>query len=98
MWRKAINELDVEELLEAFKRARVLVVGDVMMDEFLWGKVERISPQAPVPVVAVEQSSRLLGGAANVVHNVCALGGRAELCGVVGRDPMGEEILRMLQG
>jgi len=97
MWRKAINELDVEELLEAFKRARVLVVGDVMMDEFLWGKVERISPEAPVPVVAVEQSSQLLGGAANVVHNVCALGGRAELCGVVGRDPTGEEVLRMLR-
>ena len=66
------------------------------MDEFIWGDVSRISPEAPVPVLDVERETRLLGGAANVVRNMGALGAEAILCGVVGDDAMGREILSTL--
>jgi D-beta-D-heptose 7-phosphate kinase/D-beta-D-heptose 1-phosphate adenosyltransferase len=75
---------------------RVLVVGDVMLDEFLWGKVTRISPEAPVPVVEVESHSSHLGGAGNVARNIRALGGGAALAGVVGRDSAGERVQQAL--
>ncbi len=81
---------------DELKKARVLVVGDVMHDVFIWGKVKRISPEAPVPVVEVSRETALLGGAANVVNNVLALGARAVMAGVVGRDPAGEAVLREL--
>jgi D-beta-D-heptose 7-phosphate kinase/D-beta-D-heptose 1-phosphate adenosyltransferase len=71
---------------------RVLVIGDVMLDEFIWGKVARISPEAPVPVVEVTDQSFHLGGAGNVARNVRALGGQATLAGVVGRDAAGERL------
>jgi D-glycero-beta-D-manno-heptose-7-phosphate kinase len=71
---------------------RVLVLGDVMLDEFVWGRVARISPEAPVPVVEVLGHSFHLGGAGNVAANVRALGGRAMLAGVVGRDAAGEQV------
>ncbi len=60
--------------LEVFPERRILVVGDVMMDQFIWGEVSRISPEAPVPVVKVKEESYLLGGAANVVNNLLGLG------------------------
>ena len=70
----------------ASRGARVLVVGDLMLDQFVWGDVERISPEAPVPVVQVRRArKRRPGGAGNVVSNVVALGGRAGACGLVGR-------------
>jgi len=75
---------------------RVLVVGDVMLDEFLWGKVTRISPEAPVPVVEVEAHSFHLGGAGNVARNIRALGGEAVLAGIVGRDTAGERVQQAL--
>ncbi len=79
-------------LLRAMREKRVLVVGDVMLDEFIWGKVARISPEAPVPVVEVTDQSFHLGGAGNVARNVRALGGQATLAGVVGRDAAGERL------
>jgi D-beta-D-heptose 7-phosphate kinase/D-beta-D-heptose 1-phosphate adenosyltransferase len=72
------------------------VVGDIMTDRFIWGKVSRISPEAPVPVVLVEKETFLPGGAANVVNNVYSLGGEVSLCGVVGDDEMGQKIIREL--
>jgi D-glycero-beta-D-manno-heptose-7-phosphate kinase len=84
-------------LLRLFPRVRVLVVGDLMLDQFIWGSVERISPEAPVPVVQVTAESFRLGGAANVVNNVRALGGIAAVCGVVGRDAAGRRLVRELQ-
>lgn len=75
---------------------RVAVVGDVVLDQFVYGAVERISPEAPVPVVEVEREVYLLGGAANVVHNLRALGAEVALLGVVGADPMAERIRREL--
>jgi rfaE bifunctional protein kinase chain/domain len=79
-------------LLRAMSRGKVLVVGDVMLDEFLWGRVARISPEAPVPVVEVTRQSFHVGGAGNVARNVRSLGGAAVLAGVVGRDSAAEKI------
>jgi D-glycero-beta-D-manno-heptose-7-phosphate kinase len=75
---------------------RVMVLGDVMLDEFLWGTVARISPEAPVPVVEVTRQSYHLGGAGNVAANVCALGGTAVLAGVVGSDAAAERVRESL--
>jgi D-beta-D-heptose 7-phosphate kinase/D-beta-D-heptose 1-phosphate adenosyltransferase len=77
---------ELSALIEAAAGRPILVVGDVMLDHFVIGRVERISPEAPVPVVCFEQEQYRLGGAANVAHNVAALGGRAELLGLVGDD------------
>ena len=79
-------------LVRRFRGVRVLVVGDLMLDTFIWGRVDRISPEAPVPVVRVTADDTRAGGAGNVVGNVAALGGRAAACGVVGRDAAGREV------
>jgi len=76
-----------DELLEKFSRQRVLVVGDVMLDWFIWGSVSRISPEAPVPVVEVQRESRFPGGAANVARNITPFGGTVDLAGLLGIDP-----------
>lgn len=77
---------------EAVRRARVLVAGDVMLDRYWFGEVERISPEAPVPVVKVARCEDRLGGAANVARNIAALGGQATLVGIVGDDEPGRNI------
>jgi len=82
--------------IDQFSKATVLVLGDIIMDEYIWGDVSRISPEAPVPVVDVRQETKMLGGAANVVNNITSLGGRAILCGVVGRDRTGAEIIERI--
>ena len=84
------------QAIDRFSEARIAVLGDIIMDEFIWGDVSRISPEAPVPVLDVERETRLLGGAANVVRNMGALGADAVLCGVVGDDAMGQEIVSEL--
>src|ERR1700752_3579799 len=73
-------------ILAAAAKARVLVVGDVMLDQFIWGNVARISPEAPVPIVDFERESFMPGGAANVARNLTSLGVRTDLFGAVGRD------------
>lgn len=83
--------------MAALKKGAVLVVGDVMLDHYLWGEVERTTPEAPVPVVRHERDSWALGGAANVAHNIVSLGGKAVLIGAIGKDPQGEEMLRCLK-
>jgi rfaE bifunctional protein kinase chain/domain len=82
--------------LSRFDKANVLVLGDIMMDRFIWGKVSRISPEAPVPVVLVEKETFLLGGAANVVNNIHSLGGKVLPCGIVGDDEMGQKVISEL--
>jgi D-beta-D-heptose 7-phosphate kinase/D-beta-D-heptose 1-phosphate adenosyltransferase len=84
------------KILGKVSKVKILVVGDIMMDRFIWGKVSRISPEAPVPVVTVEKETFLLGGAANVVNNIHALGGNVTLCGVIGDDEMGQKIIKKL--
>jgi len=78
--------------VDAFRGKRVLVLGDVMLDRYLWGRVERISPEAPVPVVDVERETFSLGGAANVAHNLAALGAEPLLLGMVGDDAGGARL------
>jgi rfaE bifunctional protein kinase chain/domain len=84
-------------LLQAMRGRVVLVVGDVMLDEFLWGKVVRISPEAPVPVVEVTDQTFHLGGAGNVASNIRSLGGEALLTGVVGADAAAERVRTALR-
>ncbi len=81
-----------------FPGASVLVIGDLILDHYVWGRVSRISPEAPVPVVHVESESLKLGGAANVFNNILALGGQADLCGVIGADESGRLLLKELGG
>jgi len=83
--------------IDRFPSTRTLVVGDVMLDHYIWGDVSRISPEAPVPVVNVTKESVLLGAATNVVNNVHALGGKVDVCGVIGHDEAGRQLTRMLR-
>lgn len=76
--------------ITALTHARVLVIGDVMLDKYLWGDVQRISPEAPVPVVRIKDTSVTLGGAGNVAANITGLGARATVVGLIGTDPTGE--------
>ena len=95
-----ITDTDKEILKRAirgFSSLRVLIIGDIIIDHFIWGSVNRISPEAPVPVVNVTRENLLLGGAANVLNNINAMGGKAEICGVVGDDVMGDHLLGMLK-
>ncbi|PJJ59223.1 bifunctional heptose 7-phosphate kinase/heptose 1-phosphate adenyltransferase [Hymenobacter chitinivorans] len=81
----------------AFNRLTVLIVGDVMMDAYVWGKASRLSPEAPVPVVNVSRTEQRLGGAANVALNVQALGATPLLCAVIGEDTGGNQLLELLR-
>jgi len=92
----ALSPARARALLKRMRGRHVVVLGDVMLDEFLWGTVGRISPEAPVPVVEVTRQSYHLGGAGNVAANVCALGGTAVLAGVVGSDPAAERVRESL--
>ncbi len=83
--------------VKKFSESRILVIGDLMLDHYIWGTVKRISPEAPVPVVNVTSETMLLGGAANVCHNIFSLGGKTDLGGVIGQDPSGEWIARRLR-
>jgi len=83
---------------ELFKGVRVLVVGDVMLDRYWFGSVDRVSPEAPVPVLAVKRRERRAGGAANVAHNIVALGANCHLLSVIGDDASGDELEDMVKG
>ena len=85
------------KFVDQFPRTRTLVVGDVMLDHYVWGSVSRISPEAPVPVVSVTKENVLLGGASNVVNNIHSLGGGVSVCGVIGRDDAGRQLIHMLR-
>jgi rfaE bifunctional protein kinase chain/domain len=87
----------VNQNLDFLDSVSVLVVGDIMLDRYLWGDTRRISPEAPVPVVEIERETHTLGGAANVANNLAALGVRCELFGMIGRDNAGIELQAMLQ-
>ena len=82
--------------ISAFAGVRVLVIGDLILDQFTYGKVERISPEAPVPVFKVEEERQMLGGAGNVVANLCALGCKVSFIGIVGKDTNGRKIAKLL--
>jgi D-beta-D-heptose 7-phosphate kinase/D-beta-D-heptose 1-phosphate adenosyltransferase len=87
-----ISSNRAHELIERFASRRIVVFGDVMLDRFMIGRVARISPEAPVPVVVFDHEEIRLGGAANVAHNLCALGGSVDLIGVIGQDDAAAEL------
>lgn len=93
------KKLKLPSLLSAvgnFRKAHLLVIGDIILDQFIWGKVSRINPEAPVPVVEVEKTTFRLGGAGNVAAGITALGGSVSLCGILGDSRYGDEVFRLL--
>src|SRR2546425_7644274 len=91
-----MNRTRVEQILHRFSGKTILVLGDVMLDEFIWGKVGRISPEAPVPVVEVVEETYRLGGSANVAANIRGLDGRPVPIGIIGRDTASKRIEEIL--
>jgi len=87
----------LEKIFSRFEKLKILIIGDVMVDSYLWGKVERISPEAPVPVVSLIKRESRPGGAANVALNVQALGAEAVICSVIGTDARSAEFIQMLK-
>ena len=92
-----ISARGLERLVKGFSDLSILVLGDVILDAYIWGEVDRICPEAPVPVVDVRLESKMLGGAGNVVSNIKTLGGDVSLCGVIGNDPDGQIIGDLLK-
>jgi len=88
---------DLIEYINTFPRTKILVIGDIILDEYIWGDVSRISPEAPVPVVDIINETRRLGGAANVLNNIISLGGQAILCGVIGDDVCGKYLIEQIE-
>jgi rfaE bifunctional protein kinase chain/domain len=87
----------VQEIFSSFSNQNVLIIGDAMVDAYRWGTIERMSPEAPVPVVSVHKSENRLGGAANVALNIKALGGNATLCSIIGTDSQGVIFKELMQ-
>jgi rfaE bifunctional protein kinase chain/domain len=88
---------DFKQLFTAFEHIKVGVIGDMMLDTYLWGHVERISPEAPVPVVTLDQRENRIGGAGNVALNLASLGARVTAFSVIGKDADGKELEKMLE-
>ncbi len=89
--------MTLQEIFKSFNKLNVLIIGDVMIDSYMWGNVNRISPEAPVPVVSVNKKENRLGGAANVALNIQALGGNAILCSVIGADENSKLFFNLLK-
>lgn len=88
--------MTIEKIFESFKGLNVLIIGDVMLDSYIWGVVERISPEAPVPIINVKKKDFRLGGAANVALNILALGATPVLCALIGDDDDGKKLLQQM--
>src|SRR5665213_1642535 len=93
---KTLSASRARQILAAAQKTRVLVVGDVMLDQFIWGHVSRISPEAPVPVVDFARESFMPGGAANVARNLVCLGTPVELFGAIGKDDAARKLVKLL--
>lgn len=89
-------ERRLSTIIDSFKGLRVVVVGDVMLDEYMWGEIERISPEAPVQVLLAKSQNDILGGAANVANNLASMGCNVELVGVAGEDQWGDKLEKLL--
>jgi D-beta-D-heptose 7-phosphate kinase/D-beta-D-heptose 1-phosphate adenosyltransferase len=95
--KRPVSRKRALEIIGNFPSSRVLVLGDLMVDHFIWGKVSRISPEAPVPVVEVTKENLMMGGSGNVVSNIHAIGGRVAVAGIIGPDGMGDWLQAKLQ-
>ena len=91
------RESNYKKLFEDFNKLNIMIIGDVMIDAYLWGKVDRISPEAPIPIVALKQREYRMGGAANVAMNVNALGATPILCSAIGADEKGDLFIELMQ-
>jgi rfaE bifunctional protein kinase chain/domain len=91
------KQSNYKKLFEDFNKLTILVIGDVMVDSYLWGKVERISPEAPIPIVALRKRENRMGGAANVAMNIKSMGAKPVLCSVIGEDDKGTNFLDLLK-
>jgi rfaE bifunctional protein kinase chain/domain len=89
--------MSIQQIFQSFNKLNVLIIGDVMIDAYMWGNVNRISPEAPVPIVSVNKKENRLGGAANVALNVQAMGANPILCSVIGYDDSGKVFLDLLK-
>lgn len=89
--------MKLQDIVRNFRNSRILVIGDLVLDRYIWGKVSRISPEAPVPVVEVTDDNFMLGGAANVANNIIALGGEVTVAGVAGKDRAGQVLTQLLK-
>ncbi|HTB30397.1 MAG TPA: bifunctional ADP-heptose synthase [Bacteroidia bacterium] len=92
-----MNPAELKKIFDSFNKLKVLIIGDLMVDVYYWGDVSRISPEAPVPIVAVSKKESRMGGAANVAINIQAMGATPILCGVIGDDSNGEKLLKILK-
>jgi len=92
-----IRPAALNQMFEDFNSQRILIIGDVMVDSYYWGSVDRISPEAPVPIVAVSKQESRMGGAANVALNIQSMGATPILCSVIGEDIDGEEFIELLE-
>ncbi len=90
------NKEKLFKIIDNFKNFKILVIGDIILDEYIWGKASRLSPEAPVPVLEVNKYSYVLGGAANVANNIRTLGGKVCLAGVVGKDSTADRLCEIL--
>jgi rfaE bifunctional protein kinase chain/domain len=88
--------MNYSKILGEFRKKKILIIGDLILDRYIWGRVNRISPEAPVPIVEVTKEDFLLGGASNVANNVVALGGNPTIVGVIGNDRAGEVMMNLL--
>ncbi len=91
------KEGNYKKLFDDFNHLNILVIGDVMVDSYLWGKVERISPEAPIPIVVLRKRENRMGGAANVAMNIRSMGANPILCSVIGADEKGDQFLELLK-
>lgn len=89
--------MNLLKFVSSFKKQTILVVGDTMVDKFIWGKVKRISPEAPVPIVEVARETETLGGAANVANNITSLGGKAFIVSAIGEDIVGRSLIEIFK-
>jgi len=97
MKKLQIKKEHIREIFKSFNNLNVLIIGDVMIDSYVWGKVNRISPEAPVPIVSINKKEKRLGGAANVALNIQAMGANPILCSVIGTDYEGQNFLDLLK-
>ena len=89
--------MNFKQIVEEFKNKRILVIGDVMIDAYLLGNVNRVSPEAPVPIVSLQKEEERLGGAANVAINLVSMGASAVICSVIGNDRSGKKMIELLE-
>ncbi|MCD6020194.1 MAG: ADP-heptose synthase, bifunctional sugar kinase/adenylyltransferase [Bacteroidetes bacterium] len=97
MKKLSVKKEHIREIFKSFNNLNVLIIGDVMIDSYMWGKVNRISPEAPVPIISVNKKEKRLGGAANVALNIQAMGANPILCSVIGIDYEGQAFMDLLK-